>query len=231
MPMLRHLALVMDGNRRWARSKGLLSWKGHEQGVEAAGRAIDFCLKKGIRYLSLYTFSIENFRRAPQELTFLFELMTLEAERGLDRLIEKGVRIRFIGDRSLFPAQLLPTIDKVEKATQHMQVLDLTLLFCYGAQQEIVSGIKQFISRMKEGSIREAELSEESFKQFLWTKGIPEPDIIVRTGGKKRLSNFLLYQAAYSELFFLDCLWPDLDASHLEKAVLYLQDEQRNFGV
>lgn len=221
----------MDGNRRWARQKGWLPWIGHRQGVQAVKLVVDFCLQKNIPYLSLYTFSIENFKRSPQELEYLFDMMLEESDSMLAQYQELGVRVRFLGQRSLFPAKIMPVIERIEQGTMHLCSLNLNFLFCYGGRQEIMGGIKQIIAKVQAGQLNPDELTDELFEQYLWTSGMPEPDMILRTGGVKRLSNFLLYQSAYAELYFLDCLWPELTEQHLEKAMSFFQDTQRNYGI
>lgn len=228
--MIKHLALVMDGNRRWAKSQGFVPWHGHAKGVEAVKRSVEFCIEKKIPYLSLYVFSIENFRRSPQEVSYLFDLMVSEGERWLDELIKQGVRIRFVGDRSLFPAHLLPTITKLEQSTEQLTTLEVLLLFCYGGQQEIMHGIKHIARNLQQGLIAEDDINDEMIRSVLWANKVPDPDLIIRTGGRQRLSNFLLYQAAYSELYFLNCLWPDVQKADLEQAVATYEQVQRNFG-
>lgn len=220
----------MDGNRRWAKQNGLPATKGHYEGAQAVKRVINFCLEKGISYLSLYTFSVENFKRSETEKTFLFDLLAQETLAEVDTLKKKNVRIRFVGDRTLFPAHLIPVCEQVEQETEHCEKLQINLLFCYGACQEIVHGIKQVVHDIKAGLLAQDALSEDSFKRYLWTDGIPDPDIIVRTGGAQRLSNFLLYQAAYSELYFFDCMWPEIDTEHLERMLLFFNQCKRNFG-
>jgi undecaprenyl diphosphate synthase len=228
--MIKHLALVMDGNRRWAQGKGLAPWLGHSNGVDAVKRSVEFCIEKKIPYLSLYVFSLENLRRSPQEVNFLFDLIVSEGERWLDDLIKQGIRVRFIGDRSLFPTHLLPTINKLEQTTSHLTTLEVLLLFCYGGQQEILNGIKHIARNLKQGLISEEDITDEVVRSVLWANKIPDPDLIIRAGGRQRLSNFLLYQAAYSELYFLDCLWPDIQKADLENAVYKFEQVQRNFG-
>lgn len=227
---IQHLACIMDGNRRWARDKGLLSWEGHKEGITAARRVVSFCLEKGIPYLSLYTFSIENFNRTAQELAYLFSLMTNEGESLAKEFVENDVRVCFIGNRALFPKQVQPIINRLEQSTAHCTALQLNLLFCYGARQEIVGSIKRIVQKIKEGLLSEDDISDQLVENHLWTSGIPAPDIIVRTGGVRRLSNFLLYQAAYSEFYFLDCFWPDITREHLEHALGFFYECQRNFG-
>lgn len=228
--MITHLAIVMDGNRRWAKKRLLTPWKGHQEGVEAAQKTIAFCLKKNIKFLSLYTFSIENFNRSAEEKNFLFEILAQQVYKRLPELIKQGLRIRFIGDRALFPKNLIAIIDDVEQQTQHLYNLHVNVLFCYGGQQEIAYACKAIAHKVKAGILQEDHINEQTVSDHLWTAGIPAPDLIIRTGGRMRLSNFLLFQAAYSELYFLDCLWPDITEQDLEKAVHAFEEVTRNFG-
>lgn len=228
---MKHLAIIMDGNRRWARNHGLKPWLGHSQGVESVKKTISFCLKNNISYLSLYTFSLENFKRSEQERSYLFEMVGKKILEQIKDFIEHGIRIRFIGDRSLFPENLRPVIEQAETQTAGGTVLNVNFLFCYGARQEIVSGIKSIIQKIKQGLISEHDISDEVVNQCLWTAGIPEPDLIIRTGGLKRISNFLLFQAAYSEFYFLDCFWPDITEHDLQVACANFRECSRNFGV
>ncbi len=228
--MIRHLACIMDGNRRWAQQKSRVPWYGHKEGVEAVKRVVRFCLDQKISYLSLYTFSLENFKRSTIEKKFLFTLLVQEAERGIDEFVTNEIRIQFIGDRSLFPKEVIPACDMIEARTAHLTKLHLNFLFCYGARQEIVSSIKTVISDVQAGKLRTEEITADLFQHYLWTGNCPDPDLIIRTGGFKRLSNFLLYQAAYSEFYFLDCLWPELTTQHLQTAVAEFIECRRNFG-
>jgi undecaprenyl diphosphate synthase len=227
---MKHLAIVMDGNRRWAQKLGLQSWLGHKEGAKRIETAMEFCITQNIRYLSLYTFSLENFKRSEQERAYLFDLIANETEQQLPIFLKYGVRVSFLGDRSLFPLATLPAIELVEEQTKHMDRLIVNFLFCYGARQEILYGIKTILKKVKAGLLREQDITEQDISEHLWTNGIPEPDLIIRTGGAKRLSNFLLYQAAYSELHFLDCLWPELTKDHLEGAIAQYNECKRNFG-
>jgi undecaprenyl diphosphate synthase len=229
--MIKHLACIMDGNRRWARLQGKLPVLGHQEGVKAGRRVIQFCLEKKIPYLSFYTFSIENFKRSAQEQDFIFNIVATQGLQEVAQLRQEGVRIRFVGDRALFPPSLISVCDTLEQQTQDCTALQVNLLFCYGARQEIIGGIKKIIRQVKAGVLDEDDINEESFNHYLWTQDFPDPDLIIRTGGVSRLSNFLLYQAAYSELYFLDCLWPDIGAQQLEQAVSFFDKAQRNFGV
>lgn len=221
----------MDGNRRWARKHGLLPWYGHREGMEAVRVVIDFCLKKKISYLSLYIFSLENFKRSEVEKKYLFNYCAKQAEKELGYFIEKGVCVHFIGDRSQFPQILLSVCKRIENQTAHCDHLYLNLLFCYGGRQELIAGIKHIVHDIKAGNLTEQEITEDNINTYLWTGAIPAPDLIIRTGGMKRLSNFLLYQSAYSELYFLDCMWPELTKDHLEEAIYSFTQCKRNFGI
>lgn len=230
--MIKHLAVVMDGNRRWAKKNKISVLLGHSKGgVDAAIKTIEFCLNRGISFLSLYTFSLENFNRSNEEKNFLFDLLVNESKQSLQEFIKKGVRIRFIGDRSLFPKGVLETCNALEEQTKDLSKLTLNILFCYGAQQEIVSGMRSLFSKIKNGILTEDDITQKALENCLWTNGTPEPDLIIRTGGAKRLSNFLLYQSAYSELCFLDCLWPEITEEHLQAATAEFMVTKRNFGV
>lgn len=227
---LQHLGCIMDGNRRWAKERGMVPWYGHAEGVEAVRRAVEFCIEKKIKYLSLYTFSLENFRRSQEENSYLFKLMVQEAEKGTEEFKKYGIRLRFIGDRSLFPEQLIPLLDRVEKETAHLDTLQVNFLFCYGGRQEIASAAKNIARKVKSGELKEDDITPELMSRHLWTADIPDPDLIIRTGSFSRLSNFLIYQAAYSELYILDCLWPDLTKEHLQEAYDAFMNCKRNFG-
>lgn len=227
---LKHLACIMDGNRRWAKQNGLVPWYGHRQGIEALKLAVQFCVEKQIPYLSLYTFSLENFKRSEQENSFLFDLILQEAEGSLKEFKNNNVRLRFIGDRSYFPARVAYVLEALEAETAQATGLTINLLFCYGGRQEIVAGVKRIVNDAKANHLKVDDIDEQLIKEYLWLGDCPDPDLIIRTGGYKRLSNFLLYQSAYTELYFLDCLWPELTRDELEDAVVYYEQCQKNFG-
>jgi len=229
--VVQHLACIMDGNRRWARQKGWRSWDGHREGVKAVERVINFCLKKNISHLSLYTFSLENFKRSEAEKRYLFNILAEELKQEVPFFLEKDIAIHFIGDRSRFPDSLKSLCCQVEQETGGCKTLSLQLLFCYGGQQEIVAAVKDIVAEVKKGKIVGEEITPALLHSYLWTGPIPEPDLIVRTGGMHRLSNFLLFQAAYSELYFLDCMWPELTEEKLENVFNKFMQDKRNFGV
>lgn len=221
----------MDGNRRWAQAQGLLPWYGHRSGIDAVYRVIDFCLEEHIQYLSLFTFAIQNFKRPADETRFLFSLFQKEAEHVLQQVQKKNVCIRFVGDRDLFPAPLRDLSAMLEQKTKENTELVVNILFCYGGQEEIVAAVKDVAKKIAVGELDAQTLTPASFSRHLWLGDIPEPELIIRTGRVSRISNFLLFQSAYSELYFVDCLWPDISKDHLHEAVSYFYSCQRNFGV
>ena len=230
--MIKHLAIIMDGNRRWAKKNALSYSIGYREGGSAAIRtALDFALAKGIKFLSLYTFSLENFKRPEEEKDFIFQSLIVEGEKNLPYLKKYNVKACFIGDRSTFPACVIPTITAMEDATKNNTALQLNILFCYGSQQEIVFAVKRMINDVKAGILDESSITEKTVADYLWTHGIPDPELIIRTSGIQRLSNFLSYQSAYSEIFFLKCLWPEITEQDLQTALDSYTGVQRNFGV
>ena len=224
--MLTHLACVMDGNRRWAKKQGMLPWFGHKAGIKSVEIAINFCLKHKIKYLSLYTFSLENFARPEQEQSFLFNLVLEQAITYIPEFIKHGVRVRFIGDMSKFSEQIQKVCFDVQEQTSQADILHLNFLFGYGARQEIYAAAEQFAQKIKE----DKPATQQLFESCLSTGKIPDPDLIIRTGGVQRLSNFLLYQSAYAEIRFLDTLWPDLTEVEIFDAVISAVQAQKNVG-
>ena len=228
--MINHLACIMDGNRRWAMQQGLVSWLGHKKGLDAVKLVIDFCLAHHISYLSLYVFSIENLQRCQDEQRYLFEVLAQEALQDLEMFKRKSICIRFIGDRTLFPVTVRPVCEKIEHETIAGTALQVNFLLCYGGRQEIVDATKRIVREVAQGALSPEDITADVFEKFLWTAGTPFPDLIIRTGGDNRLSNFLLFQCAYSELYFLDCLWPDISLTELESALIYFDKCRKNFG-
>lgn len=228
---IKHLGIIMDGNRRWARKNGFKPWIGHQHGVAPVKVTINFCLLHKIPYVTLYAFSLENFKRPQEELHYLFDVLAQElAHKELNTLFEKGVRVTFVGDRNQFPAQLQETIKTIEEKTAQNSTLFLNILFCYGGQQEIIAATKKIAQHVAHGLLKPENITSEIFEEHLWLGKIPSPDLVIRTGGAKRLSNFLTYQSAYSELIFLDCYWPELTDNDLIAAVNEYETVRRNFG-
>ena len=228
---MEHLALIMDGNRRWASRQGHSLFLGPESGTRAFEVAIECCLQRKITFLSVYALSVENLQRSDESLLGLYGLLNRKGEELAQRLSERNVEMRFVGDRSLFDASVVKIIEHIEQKTAGNTALKVTSLFCYGGQQEIVAAAKKLAQKVARGEILPEEIDTKSFGNELFTVGTPPPELIVRTGGAMRLSNFLLYQAAYSELVFLDILWPDLTSEVLSKVLDDFKGVVRNFGV
>ena len=229
---ISHLAIIMDGNRRWAKKNRLTFGTGYaEGGFGAVKRAIEFCLSRGIKHLSLYAFSLENFKRPQEEQDFLFDTIVTQGEKNIPYLQKHDVQVKFVGDRSVFPLRVIPTCELVERETEHCSSIFVNLLFCYGGRQEIVSGVKKLLKQVQDGVLTENQITEQMLQDCLWTSSTPDPELIVRTSGVQRLSNFLLFQSAYSEFCFLDCLWPEITEKDLAHAVDSYTGVRRNFGV
>lgn len=228
---MKHLAIVMDGNRRWAKKNQLQALRGHQKGSESIQTAIEVCLQEKIPYLSLYTFSLENFKRSEYELSYLFELIQRESIAQLPLFQEHNIKVRFIGDRSRFPASVIPSIETLETTTANNTALTVNFLFCYGGRQEIAAAARAVAQKVAAGVLLPEQITESILAEHMWMSDSPDPDLIIRTGGAHRLSNFLLYQAAYSELYFLDCFWPDITQELIKGALETYRTAQRNFGV
>ncbi|MBP6892318.1 di-trans,poly-cis-decaprenylcistransferase [Candidatus Babeliales bacterium] len=222
--MISHLAMIMDGNRRWAKKQGMFAWLGHRQGVKNVEMTIKYCINNKISYLSLYTFSLENLQNRPeQERSYIF-LLIKESQSRIDEFIKNDVQIRFVGDLSKIPDDVHDMCMSMQQATSHCVTLVCNFLFCYGSQQEIIASVQKIVD---DG---EKKVTKELLKQNFWMDNIPDPEIIIRTGGVQRLSNFLLFQAAYSEIRFLDCLWPDLTCEILDQTIQNCMIAHKNFG-
>ena len=222
---------MMAGSRRWAKKRGMPPWIGHRQGVEPIKTAIRFCLKHAIPYLTLYTFSLENFKRPKKELNYLFDILAHEmASNELNELYKQGVKVRFIGDERAFPDQLRQTIKDITQKTRNGDKLTLNILFCYGGQQEIIHATKKIVRAVQEGALAVEDITPSNFNTYTWFGDIPHPDLVIRTANVKRLSNFLPFQSAYSELLFLKCYWPDVTEKHFEEAVEEFHTRKRSFG-
>ncbi len=224
--MINHLAVIMDGNRRWAKNHSLQPWLGHKEGIKPINEVINFCLDNQINYLTLYTFSIENLKRPEIEKHYLFTILIDYAENYFISLTEKNIRVRFIGQRSLFPIELIETIENIETKTASSDGLLINILFCYGGQQELIDVFKNY-SKIDS---KNTELTYQDIRKLSWLGDCPEPELIIRTGGHKRLSNFMLAHSAYSELYFLDDFWPDMTREHFDNILVEFKNVQRNFG-
>ena len=229
-PGLSHVAIIMDGNGRWAKARGLPRAAGHERGVEALRRTVEAAGNLGIRYLTVFSFSTENWRRPAAEVNALFSLLKAYVQRDLSRLKQEGVRVRIIGLRDGLPGDVAALVDKAERETAANDTFFLTIAFNYGGREEIARAARGVAEAVAEGRMKAEEVNEATFGGFLDTDGMPDPDLLIRTSGEYRLSNFLLWQCAYSELVFMDVLWPDFDQACLEDALTKYRERERRFG-
>ncbi|MGE3250206.1 MAG: isoprenyl transferase [Hyphomonadaceae bacterium] len=229
-PRPRHVAIIMDGNGRWARQRSRPRAFGHREGVEALRRAVEAAGELGVPYLTVFGFSTENWRRPAEEVSALLDLLRLYVDRDLDRLVDEGVRVRVIGGRETLSPDIIEIIDRAERRTAHNDAHNLTIAFNYGGQQEITRAAKKLAEDAVAGRIKPEDISPEVFARYLDTRDLPPPDLVIRTSGELRLSNFLLWQAAYSELVFLDVLWPDFDRAAFERALDEYAQRERRFG-
>lgn len=229
---LQHLGIIMDGNRRWACKQGFKPWIGHKHGVTPLKMAVEFCLKYGLPYLTVYALSLENLKRPAEELSYLFDVLAPEImDQELKKLGEQGVRVRFVGDRTQFPARLREKIEHVEQETAQNNRLVFTWLFCYGGQQEIIAAARSLCHELLKNRESADAVTQERFEKHLWSAGVPAPDLVIRTGCASRLSNFLSYESAYSELYFLNKYWPDVVEEDLNVAVRSFAQCKRTFGL
>ncbi len=226
----RHVAIIMDGNRRWAQARGLPVALGHKAGAEAARRATEAAVEQGVGWLTLFAFSSENWLRPVEEVTALMGLLRFYLRSEVATLARDGVRLRVVGDRGRFGAELTREMERAEAATAGGARLNLTVAMSYGARAEILAAARAVAAAAAAGRLDPAALDEAGFASHLATAGMPDPDLIIRTSGEQRLSNFLLWQAAYAEFVFQDVLWPDFNAEHLANAIRDYGQRERRFG-
>ncbi len=229
-PVARHIAIIMDGNGRWAAERGLPRAEGHRQGVESVRRTVNAAQELGITHLTLFSFSSENWSRPRQEINDLFGLLRRFIRRDLADLHKNGVKIRVIGTRAGLERDLLRLIDDAIELTKDNTSLNLTIAFNYGARDEIARAARRIAEEVAKGKLTPADVTQERFATYLDTADLPDPDLLIRTSGEIRLSNFLLWQVAYSEFVFVDCYWPDFSREQLEAALAEYQRRNRRFG-
>jgi len=225
-----HVAIIMDGNGRWAKARGLPRVAGHKRGAEAVRRTVTGAAELGIQYLTLYGFSSENWKRPPAEIDDLMGLLRLYLNNEIDELDRKGVRLRVIGQRSRLQSDIVRLIEGAERRTAGNRKLNLIVALSYGGRAEIVEAARCIAEGVRAGRVDPAEVDENQFERFLYTAGIPDPDLLIRTSGEKRISNFLLWQCAYAELVFLERLWPDFTRDDLESAITEYHGRDRRYG-
>lgn len=227
---IRHVAVIMDGNGRWATSRGLERIEGHYRGVEAVRSTINAALEAGVEYLTLYAFSKENWGREKDEVNGLMELFCKTISLEVPSLTEKGVKVRFLCDRAGLSREVLGSLDYCESKTAHCGRMTLLVALNYSARDEIVSAARAIASEVSAGGMSLSDIDEKSFSDRLYTASVPDPDLIIRTSGEQRLSNFLLWQAAYSEFYFSSVLWPDFDEECFREALAEFGRRKRRFG-
>ncbi|MCR6632091.1 MAG: isoprenyl transferase [Magnetospirillum sp.] len=230
LPPPAHVAIIMDGNGRWAKARGLPRTAGHKRGAEAVRRTVECAREMGVSYLTLYAFSSENWKRPQGEVTDLMGLLRLYLRNEVRTLHKNGIRLKVIGDRSRLGADIVALIEESEAKTAGNAAMTLVLALSYGGRQEIVEAARRIAVQVAEGRLAPDQVDEAALSRNLFTEGMPDPDLIIRTSGEKRISNFLLWQCAYAELVFLDVLWPDFDREDLIGAIRDFHGRERRFG-
>jgi len=230
VPVPAHVAIIMDGNGRWAKARGLPRVAGHRAGAQAVRRTVEAAVEAGVSWLTLYAFSTENWRRSPDEVLELTGLLRHYIRQELAELGRQGVRVRVLGDRGRFDADTQADLAHAERNTKANTRLNLNFALSYGARDEIVAAARAAAEAAAAGHLDPAALDEAAFGRLLFTAGMPDPDLVIRTSGEHRLSNFLLWQSAYAELVFVDMLWPDFNAAELDAALAEYARRERPFG-
>lgn len=221
---LKHIAIIMDGNRRWAKERNLPSAVGHKKGVDSLKAAMRACDDFGIKYLTVYAFSTENWNRKPEEVSFLMDLLGQTLKNELKEMNENNVVISFIGDTTKLSEKLQAILQNAVETTKNNTGVNLQIAFNYGSRDEIVHAVKEIISS------EETEITEETISKHLYTKNIPDPDLLIRTGGEMRISNYLLWQIAYSEIIVINKFWPEFDKQMLAECIIEYKCRNRRFG-
>jgi undecaprenyl diphosphate synthase len=225
-----HVAIIMDGNGRWATARGLPRTLGHRAGAEAVRRTLEAARTLPISHITLYSFSSENWRRPQNEILELMKLLRFYLRSELAALHKDGICLKIIGDRRMLPADILDLIDHAEELTQDNKALTLTLALSYGGRQEITWAARGLAKAVERGELKADAIDEHLLQSFLYTGGTPDPDLVIRTSGEKRISNFLLWQSAYAEFIFMDVLWPDFSSKHLAEAIAEYRRRERRYG-
>jgi len=227
----RHIAIIMDGNGRWAKKKALSRISGHIKGVNAVREVVTACRELGIKVLTLYAFSIENWKRPAEEVNALMGLLKEYLQKECEEMVQNNIRLNAIGRIADLPLDVQATLQDTRKKTEHCDGMILNLALSYGGRSEILHAVQGIISDFQKGKVKPEEITVQRFSQYLWTRGLPDPDLLIRTSGEFRISNFLLWQIAYTELYVTDTLWPDFDRKELSKAIADYQSRERRFGL
>lgn len=226
----QHVAIIMDGNGRWAERRGQTRTAGHRRGVEAVRTAVKSAGELGVKYLTLFAFSSENWRRPQQEVNDLMGLLKFFVRRDLAELHQENVKVRVIGEKESLKPDILSLLTEAEELTKANTALQLIIAFNYGGRNDIARAVQKLATRVSRGDLNADDISEEHIAASLDTAGLPDPDLLIRTSGEQRISNFLLWQAAYAEFVFLPCMWPDFDRKAFEDALHIYQCRDRRFG-
>jgi len=227
----RHIAIIMDGNGRWAKKKALSRIMGHIKGVDAVREVVTACRELGIKVLTLYAFSIENWKRPTEEVNALMGLLKEYLQKECEEMLQNNIRLNAIGRISDLPPDVQATLQETMKKTERCDGMILNLALSYGGRSEILHAVQGIISDLQKGKVKPEGITVQRFSQYLWTHGLPDPDLLIRTSGEFRISNFLLWQIAYTELYVTDTLWPDFDRKELSKAIADYQSRERRFGL
>lgn len=230
-PLPRHVAIVMDGNGRWARSHGLPRVEGHQRGAQTVRSVVRGCRRRGIRALTLYAFSAQNWRRPSDEVSALMRLLYDYVHQERDEILDNGIRFRTAGDLGRLPEFVRRSVDELSEASRDNDHMDLTLALAYGGREDIVQAVRRLAKEVQAGRLDPDAIDEAELEDALWTRGLPaDVDLVIRTGGDKRVSNFLLWQIAYAEFWFTDVPWPAFTLEHLDEALREFARRERRFG-
>ncbi len=227
---LQHIAIIMDGNGRWATKRGLPRLAGHKKGAEAVKIVTEAAAEAGVKYLTLYAFSTENWQRSPEEVNGLMSLLRDYLKTDLKEIQEKGVRIRFIGERHMLASDIVEKMEKIEKQTINNDRMTLCIALSYGSRQEIVQAARKIATLAKRGDILPEDVDIKMFSDMLYTKDMPDPDLVIRSSGEQRISNYLLWQVAYAEFYFSPVLWPDFNKETLNAIIEDYNHRERRYG-
>jgi len=227
----RHIAIIMDGNGRWAKKKSLNRIRGHIKGVNAVRQVVTACRELGIKVLTLYAFSIENWRRPSEEVNALMGLLKEYLQKECKEMVQNNIRLNAIGRIEDLPFDVQMTLRDTMRKTEGCDGMILNLALSYGGRSEIIHAVQGILSDLQKGKVKPEEITIHRFPEYLWTYGIPDPDLLIRTSGEYRISNFLLWQIAYTELYVTETLWPDFDRKELLKAIADYQARERRFGL
>lgn len=226
----QHVAIIMDGNGRWAKSKHLPRSAGHKKGVDVARNAIEYFARAGVRYLTLFAFSSENWNRPEQEVSALMDLFLSALGKEAGQLAENNIRLRILGDQSRFPEKVAKAMQTAEESTQHCDQMQVLIAANYGGHWDITQSVRRLAEQVQQGLLQPDDITSTLIEDGLSTGNVPAPDLMIRTGGEYRISNFLVWQLAYTEFYFTDLYWPQMDDDQFAAALDYYQDRERRFG-